>query len=111
MAVLVVASVLTGCPPKQYCSFRNTTNKTIHVDGSAEGSGALLPHFDLAPGANHRVVAAPVFTARDTQGHVIGTIDLRAFSQHSDSFDPHTYTFYIAITRSGLVADLAHMRE
>jgi hypothetical protein len=111
MAVLAAASLLTGCPPKQYCSFRNMTNKTILIDGCAEGSGSLLPHFDLLPGANQRVVAAPTFTARDPQGQVIGSVNLTIFSQRSDSYDPHTYTFYIAITHSGFVADLAHMRE
>src|SRR5438094_4649064 len=100
MAVmLAAASLLTGCPPKQYCSVRNTTDETVHVDGTADGNGAFLPHFDLRPGASQRVVAAPVFTARDARGRIIGSIDLRTLSQRSGSYDPSTYTFYIDVTR------------
>lgn len=101
--------IIHWMPVETVLSIRNTTDETVHVDGTAEGSGTFLPHFDLAPGTYQRVVAAPVFTARDPRGRVIGSIDLRKLSQRSGWYDSGTYTFYIAITRTSIVAESAHL--
>ena len=110
LCVVIGALLLVGCPPSQYCSVRNRSDRPVKVDFTFEGSGTLLPHFELSPGEFRRVTAERhlVVVAHDLHGHLIGSIDLGSIKENSPYYDPLTYTVGLAVTRSGVVPESPH---
>jgi hypothetical protein len=103
VVVAIAGILLVGCPPKQYCQVTNLTRQRVRIDFTFEGSGTLLPHFTLMPGDSRRVTAGPFLTAKDEDGHIIGTLDISAIRNPTVYFDrADPYTFHVHITPSGI---------
>jgi hypothetical protein len=108
LAVLLLTStavLLTGCPPQLYCSVQNHTDEPAKIDFTFEGSGTLLSHFVLAPGASRRVRTTPhlLISAHSLRGRLLGSITLTDIPRDHRYYDPASYTFGLALTGQGLV--------
>ena len=101
LAALTVALLLSGCPPTLYCVVDNRTSTTVHVDFEYEGSGTLLPHFELPPGTSRTSKAGSVLLVHDRKGHLIGSLDISKLPQ-TEYLNRRTYTFHIAVGSAGV---------
>jgi hypothetical protein len=103
--VIVIGSLLSGCPPTLYCSVVNHTNRVVKVDFEYNGTGTLLPHFELIANASRRVSAQRhlVVIAHDLEGHFIGSLDLSKIDQHSRYYSYRTQTFSVAVQDDGVI--------
>jgi len=102
LALLAISGLLSGCPPSLYCRVVNHTHRIIKIDFEYNGSGTLLPHFELAPRASRRVMAGPLLVAHDLDGHFIGRLDVSRLKQHSQYYSYQTQTFNIVVEDNGI---------
>jgi hypothetical protein len=105
LSSFILAMLLWGCQPALYCNVINKTNQTVHIDFTFEGSGTLLPHFDLKPGASRRVTSTLhlLVTAHDANGRVLDSISISDIPRDRRYYDRSTNTFGLAMTGAGLV--------
>jgi len=101
-ALLAISWLLVGCPPQIYVLVRNDLNTPVKVDFTCDGSGTLMPHFTLGAHEARRTRVGCLMTAHDTQGHLLGSIDLGGLRHDQQKFhryfDRATSTFGVAIT-------------